>query len=705
MTGLGNLDTGVLTTDLLMGDELEARDRDSYRRYFRTLIEQRQIPLHTASLWNALHFGWSLSRGHYLGRGLQMKLADEGRPVPVGAMIEVPLGQRVLWAEVVYKEGRDQRIGPLGIVPPVASGARLGLLRARQDATVREALILDFDAFGSGVNEATQALFARAARRGWLTADRHFQLDVAYPAEDAGIDELTLFARHVFAQYGESLFNMFLRDEARDASREERWQFLLNSLNAIEQLALDSPDLITFGQYHFTRELFDHDRLNRDGVFGHDVIHEVAHAVAQPPQPSGRHFAGWQAASAPLYYSVSQLIREQFNRGGIDAAEADWLAGPSYSRMIFDANLALAELTARQPDGVYLRLDDEWQGGGCWRVVRCPDRLPPEARFDPLEQLGLGYASTVADEASAPAPSDEIEEIERTDRGWRLTLTLLDLDHGDLRLDPTAMEMLPANAERMVVELIDPLATSPDRQVGRIDRERRMIRDLAFSERWIPGIVLLCSLARGARQMAVRGTALAEPRELEGHTIRYQINERVFRRDCGFRPMSASELGAARSLSDQINQVFRRRGRPSAEGGRALRAEEVLAALLGVPFDPILATPILLRLQAGDFERSDGEYVWYPRISPRTSARERNRLQAAREANAPRLRRILKPRMVPAHIRQYTPESGRSASPHKIATYQWARQHYHIWASTPDELPPLATWVEEYPIGDEPEEL
>src|SRR5687768_12881217 len=76
-TGLGDLQIGVFQSDLLLGaDRLEPGDRRRYERFFLELVRQRGFPLHSASLWNALFFGWDLEEGVYLGRGLRATLAQ-----------------------------------------------------------------------------------------------------------------------------------------------------------------------------------------------------------------------------------------------------------------------------------------------------------------------------------------------------------------------------------------------------------------------------------------------------------------------------------------------------------------------------------------------------------------------------------------------------------------------------------------------------
>ena len=107
----------------------------------------------------------------------------------------------------------------------------------------------------------------------------------------------------------------------------------------------------------------------------------------------------------------------------------------------------------------------------------------------------------------------------------------------------------------------------------------------------------------------------------------------------------------------------------------------------------------MIALQAGEFEYRNPEYVWFPRISRRTSPRERVWILAARDRE--RVERILAPRMVPMGICRYRTESGRMPSAEKLASYAAARRSNRAEGRLPDKLGPRETWVKPYPIGGE----
>jgi hypothetical protein len=703
---------GHFTTDFLLGvDRLPEEHRRAYAEYFAEVIRQRGFPLHTASLWNALAFGWSTERNGYLGRSMHVGRLAGDSPVPVGAFVEVEVGPRVAWAEVIHKEGRDAaHVDQLGMASPECSGARVGLLRARKEARVREALVLDFAAF-SDLNEADEDDFTRAARRGRLTGDLHLEREVRYPSDAAGLDDLTLYARYVIDQYGTDLFDELLRDDGRGVTVDDRWDLLLASLATVDEIANDAADLRSFGSYHLDSASYrEHTRAQgSDDLFGVDAINEVVGAIVVPPEPLRRNqrFGDWRGAVPPAYRCTGSLVREYLGRRtradttDLSSDERQLLLGPGYARLVMEANLAIADRIGETgilgTSGVHVRLDDEWEGSGIWRASRFTGDPPPESRFSPLVALGLGFAATsgAAGAEVAAAPETPLE-IQRTDRGWRVVLRLIDTHHTDLPLDETALSMLPADVESVLLEL-NSGDGSPKRRNRPLDRARRLIRQVPYPIDIYPGVYVQCTVGMGGRLVTARLTRLAVAQRIDDQWLFYEFDEALYRREIGLAPLDLKTIRRAKTLIDQINEVFRRRGRTTDDGGRALRADEVVATVFGPDTPPEITLPVVLALQAGEFEYRNPEYVWFPRISRRTSPRERARIDVGQDR--PRVERILKPRMVPMGIRRFRPESGRRPSVGKVASYDAARRSHHAGNRLPESLGPLETWVEEFEIG------
>jgi hypothetical protein len=277
-----------------------------------------------------------------------------------------------------------------------------------------------------------------------------------------------------------------------------------------------------------------------------------------------------------------------------------------------------------------------------------------------------------------------------------VALRLIDTHHTDLPLDATALAMLPADAESVLLELNSDDG-NPQRRNRHLDRARRLIRQVPYPIDIYPGVYVQCTVGMGGRLVTARLTRLAVPQRIDDQWLIYEFDEALYRREIGLAPLDLKTVRRAKTLIDQINDVFRRRGRTTDDGGRALRADEVVAAVFGPDTPPEITLPVVLALQAGEFEYRNPDYVWFPRLSRRTSPRERVRIDAGQDRR--RAERILKPRMVPMGIRRYRAESGRRPSVTKMASYDAARRSHHAVNRLPDALGPLETWVEEFEIG------
>ncbi len=685
MKTLGEIRAGFFLSDLLLGsDRLSEAERGRYQTFFREIVRQRGFPLHTASFWNCLYFGWDLDEQGYLGRGLRLTLAQSGPPIPVGAIVEVQCGKRILWAEVVYKEGRDPGIDrELGVAEPAVSGTRIKIARSLTNVRLHEALVLDFNAFGDDFNDC-DTTFDRAARKGWLTSDRHLEVDADYGHADA--DELLLFARHVMDEYGSELFNEALRDGGAGVTRDERWQLLLSSLQAVEELAVSTPGLQTFGHYHLDSNAYQARLRSNDGLFGHEGLMTVARGLVGP------------GSRRKAYTAAGPLVHEYLARGGgIDASEQELLDGPGYARLVLEANATAAGLVGESGfvDGAYARLDDEYQGGGVWRAITVDGDRPTESAWNPLVPLGLGYAETAADLVRLVPPCDDPEPpmFEASDKGWRVALRLVDLDRRELPLPPAAMAMLDPDATEVLVDFDDGLGNKYPRKVRPVDRDRRVIGQMLFGATLYSGVYLRCAVSFGGRMVSVHTTVLPVPAKIGNRLLPLDFNEPTYRREILHERLEHPTVTRARTLKDQIAAIFRLRGRQMPEGGLALTSTEVASAILGPSFDPDIAKPITLALQSGGCAYRDGMYVWQPQVDRQTSPQERQRIIALRaSAQGARLASHLLKRQVPMHLRRRNP------SPGKVSSYARSRLEFHA-TRLPEKLPPGRTWVRPFEIG------
>lgn len=255
--------------DVLLG--LEAMDAPRLaeaRAFITSVVRARRFPLHVTNLWNALYVGFDLDEGAYFAQGIDpdrlplRQMHQQSTPLPVGAFLRVKAGERELWAEVVYKEGRHPRLlldpGDLfRQVDPAVSGAP-GIpeeTNGRTVARVCEGLVLDFNAFGENLNELGEKKYERVLRKGWLDQYGHLECEALYdPPERAADDDTTAYARYLFDHHRGGMLgrfeNVFL---ARAATDDEVWTLLLASFNTVQRIAESCPDLASWRGYFFDR--------------------------------------------------------------------------------------------------------------------------------------------------------------------------------------------------------------------------------------------------------------------------------------------------------------------------------------------------------------------------------------------------------------------------------------------------------------------
>lgn len=677
--------TGRFTSDLLLGAKhLSRRERIELGEFFADVAEQRGFPLHTALLWNVIYFGFDLDRGGYLGSSPHISSAESGSPIPVGAFVDVPPPETPIWGEVVYKEQRNAAVNldGGGMIDAGLSGLRAAIPRRGQAVDVSEALVIDFDAFGNDFHGYGEVDFARFVRKGWLDGNWHRLVIATYdPGEPT--DDLSVFARYVLDAYGEELFAEFLAP-GESLTVEDRRDLLLTSLGAVDDIAQESDRLTSMGDYHLSRRALARARsVSDDEILGGRLFQGMVRRVTHIPKRNRR-----------CYTAVGAMVHDHARQDESGAAEA-LLKGTRYAHTVALLNAAIAEDAGLRTDGIHLRLDDDGIYGGVWRAELLKGTVPAHSRIDPLVPLGLGYAesNTSPDETAATEPARPLITVE--EKFWTVKLRQIDLDHGDLPLSEGALEKLP-DAPKILLDL-GVEGSGSNRKLQVLDRERRMIRDINFAENFFPGVILRCGLIFGSKVVSVRAHPLAVPQEIEGMTLTLEFDEAVFRRELRLSPLPTKVFRGSRTLVDRIATVFRQRGRPTEDAGWALRAEEVVYALFGSQFTPELAGAVLIALGGMDLDHVQGEHIWRPRLSRRTSAREHVRIRSARNTEGGRhLARRIQARLVGMHLRHYVT---RRPSAEKQRTYAAALHEHHAGLRLPADLPEGATWVKPFRIG------
>ena len=608
--------------------------------------------------------------------------------LPVGGFVRVKTPTEELWAEVVYKEGRHEQV-TCDWVPAEISGAPAQWEEHDGDriSRVREALVLDYTAFGPTWNEILPSKFSRLLRQGrWLDGLGHLVIDALYPVEAAALDDATFYAQYLFGQHrdGLGLLASYLGSEAND---DDLWAHLLTSIRTVDDLARNCSELASWRGYFFDRAEFMR-CVTDQGADTHFGADELRHLFRRISNMSSRERVNYSA--------IGPQIIDVLARQGLDDDERGLVEGPMYVRSVCYANAYVRDRIAEDAqEGIlrhscHLRLDDAWQAGGIWRAETVQDSFSSLARIPATIALGLGNAST--------QPAEQLEEedpliITSSQVGWRIALTRHDIDLGEFRLSPTAVEALTHDEGIQVRFRHD--GESFDQPMARFDRSAQRLLDIDWPLDAYPGIYVFANIERSGKVIKLRTEPLAPPESIDGHVLRYQYSEAIYRR--AREPISQEILHAATSLDDLIHAVFRERGRKTATGGRALAMVEVLNAILGPNHTLDAARPIRLALQALNLEFTHGLYVWYPRVTRRTRVLDRALLAAYGEASHERLRRIVLRHWVPMHLRRLT--GGRQPSLEKRDGYARALREARLNGVFRPDLPAGYTWVAGYARG------
>lgn len=684
------MQTGRFTSDLLLGAKhLSQRERRELGDLFADVAEQRGFPLHTAVLWNLLYFGYDMKLGGYLGTSPHITEAVDGQPIPVGAFVDVPPPETPIYGEVVFKEQRDPSVDLEGggNIDGELSGRRAAIPATGKPVQLPEILVIDYDAFGNDFHGYGPTEFARFIRKGWIDQNLHRQVRATYDPDQA-TDDLSVFAHYVLETYGDDLFAEFSVGIG-NFSLEDRRDLLLTSLAAIDDIASASGRLISVGDYHISHRSYERTlSADDEDALGGRLFQGMVRRVSDIP---ARHWRCYTAVGAMLHDLAEQAE---------DGQARELLRGTRYARTVAHLNAAIAN-HAGSHDGVHLRLDDDGTFGGVWRAERLNGRLPAHTRVDPLVPLGLGYAEATARREEAIAPSLAGPLISADEAAWTVTLRQIDIDYGDLPLSPKGLSLLN-EAPRSMLD-IGVEGEKETRTNKPVDRDRHLLREIQYPGGFFPGIRLQCSIAWNGNAVRVRARRLAVPVEIEGMQLQFEFDEATFRGEMRLVPLPQSSFRGARSLADRIATVFRQRGRQTEDGGWALPAEDAIHAIYGPDPSPEEAASILIALGAMDLDFVDGEHVWRPRLTRRTSARERGRIRTARSTETgKRLARRVETRLVGMHLRFLAP--GRKASSQKQSTYQEALAKYRPGPRLQRELPLGATWVKPFRIGRDGEE-
>lgn len=694
------LKQGVFYPELTIGPSELARARQlDLQRFLVEVIRQRDCPLHVANLWNALYFNYDLEHwGFHLDRLEQKRIPTRNAQqrdaaLPVGGFVRVhtPAACGDLFAEVIYKEGAHPEVDE-GWLEPALSGAPASITEQAEGnaiAVVRERFVLDLDAFGSTANDISPAQYKRLCDRArWLDRHGHLVMDATYPSDLAGLEDLDYYAEYLLREHREGLLAFCFSNPLDD---DELREALLRSFESVRTLASQALELRSWrSKYFFLSDAY-RERLANDGPLGESDLQSLYRGVAHVPTDE-----------RCCYSPVGPRIIEILERDGLDSIEQSLLQGKAHGRSVCFANSFIAERLADDQsggvlsDGVHVRLDDDWQGGGVWRAERVSDSEHFSLKTLPATlPLGLGFAQN-GDVPQAREGSLDAEPIASSQWGFRSPLTLRDRDLGRLRVPSPALNMLAPGQVDVAIRYGD---NRGERHP--VERDGNGLYGVDYPWELYPGIRLHCQIECGGSVVRVRTERAVPPLvAADGTELEFDTDLSIYEREMGLTEMTQDEKRSAPSLRDLLNRAFRLSGRPRDDGAVAMTLADIATVLLGPTWKAVETRPLAVALAEMGLERDGAEYLWRPPIGRRIRSTDRSLLAAYGEG---RLGRVVRRRWAPMHLRRFNEHSGRQPGLEKRRTYDEARLRYGMHHVLPATLPSECTWVEPHGWGEDVE--
>jgi len=613
-------ETVLLTADMATGPaHVSAADMLALSQYLDALVAARGIPVHVNIAFNAVYFGYDLDQRGYVGGPLDLdafpSLTHHGSQpgLPVGSMVRLTAAKSALYGEMVYREGAHSSVDEHGHTPAWLSGAPSaatgppgGSEPPLGDGLVSrvELSVVDFTAFTPGVAPKPEQLQRLRQRGRFLDELGHVRYEATYPSASlADSSDTFQYQRNLLTSGRDQLLSAVapvpLPTLLADGAGEAELEAALAGVFATVAAALAGLDSVRlWGAYAFSRAALGA-RLSDEGALGREDLGAIAGQLANAAVPSraGR----WAVARTVEYTAIGPLVR------GMSGAQRQ-LLGTGYANAVVHANTVVGDWARREadpdngllPDGVHLRVDDTWQGGGIWRAER-PGSAPGDVDVtDPL-RLGWAEAAGLLPPATEPEPEPEAEpepepeteptpepepepepevelEEEPEDEGRVLSVTdsqvmwvqTLRLAHQVGSYLPTPRKladlwedtMSPGPVKLLVNHdgyTLEPDEASQDVTLSR-DGAVWSLTEVAWPLEFFPGIVLRGTWQRGGRLLRVTSTLLDAPVTVDGMPIEHVYDPAVLTRE-GAPKLEANPTWAARLLA-----VIRRAGQLDVQG-------------------------------------------------------------------------------------------------------------------------------------------
>jgi len=304
----------------------------------------------------------------------------------------------------------------------------------------------------------------------------------------------------------------------------------------------------------------------------------------------------------------------------------------------------------------------------------------------------------VAAELSAPRVAEPAITVKRSQRNWRLALSAGAYAGNELPVSQAIEFFDGAVAEvrlRLSVEgasglLIDAPVT--------LDRQARVLSNVPWPLDFYPGIRIAAWVQQGGQVVRAHVTRRAEPLQIDGHRLPYELDEGIYRRALR---LDDSVLRRAVSLSELIGRVFRRCGELVGEQTYALRLMDIAVAFFGAYPRAEDVRPILAELWRMGLARDDeGRYIWAAnRITRATRVTDRALLEAYGETGGGvRLRRAVRQHWVRMHLRRWDHKDPSRRAEREV-TYAAAIARWRTGHRLAPPLPAGHTYVEAYEKG------
>ncbi|MEU5127834.1 hypothetical protein [Streptomyces mobaraensis] len=628
------------------------------RRYLEAVAHDRSGPLHTATAFNGAYFGYEPGGEGYGNGAFDLDVfpvltrGAEITAVPVGAMVRIDTGgsAKLLYAEIVYKEGRHPAVpGDEPVFPDWVSGAPAGASgpgRVPEDraGTRRELLVPDLDAFGPALRMEEPKLRALLHRGKWLNTDAHLLVDARYA--DHATDTAEAFTEHLLTVQRESLLHPYvplsIAHLAGGTDTETLRAGLLNLLSVIRHALRSSGSLRLWQEYALPRVRLAQ-QLDSDGALGRDDMMALSRSVTNAP--AGRRRRHGMASSTTRYLPIAPALR------AFDGA-APLLSGVRYAVSVCQANLVIADcLHSESEDGLFVEddvlvtLDDASEQGGVWRTHR-----PGAAQTDPGDPLtpaGRGWleacspcppvrmepapqgpvTAPVLEAVDAPVPdADQLGlpdslRINDSEITWRLPLRLAHVmedrlplrhlvvphlhDYG-LRGGTVRLELFHPGGE------LDPEEAVQDVTLVSHD-EGGDLTGVAWPVDFFPGLYLTVQWPKGGRVVRLFTTELEQPVEIDDRYIGHAYDPAVLTRELAPGSDRQADSPAGLDVRGLVTRAVRRCGLLTPDGHALLDRAALQRAVYGAVPPPA---------QADALERATDRLISERRLYAATGSRD-----------------------------------------------------------------------------------